>query len=121
MKLEIRGIPVDGALRTRVATKLAAAVQGLPAPVTALATFFDDNGPKGGRAMRCALTVRRPGRADLRVEQTATAARRAFDEAVTVLERELAQERDRLRESRRRPKKYYAARRLLATGAAPLA
>ncbi len=121
MKLEIRGVPVDGALRARVTMKLAAAVRALPAPVTALATFFDDDGPKGGRAVRCALTVRRPGRPDLRIEETTATARRAFEEAVTVLERELARERDRLRESRRRPKKYYVARRLLTAGSAPSA
>jgi hypothetical protein len=113
MRLEIRGIPVGAALRTRVAAKLTGAVAALPPPVTIRATFFDDNGPKGGRAMRCALTVRRPYAPDVRVEHTAASARRAFDESLAILHRELGEERDRVRESRRRPKKYYLARRLL--------
>jgi hypothetical protein len=40
--------------------------------------------------------------------------RRAFDEAFTVLERQLERDVERERQSRRRPKKYYVAKRLLS-------
>jgi ribosome-associated translation inhibitor RaiA len=113
--IEIRGIPVSPALRTRVMRELTHAVGRLSAaPVTVQATFFDDNGPKGGRATRCSLTVRVPYRPNIRVEHTAETARLAFDGSIATLERELAQYRERDRESKRHPKKYFAARRLLS-------
>jgi len=124
--IEIRGIPVGPALRTRVTRELTSAVARLSeTPVTVQATFFDDNGPKGGRAIRCAVTVRVPYRPNVRVEHTAETARLAFDGSVATLARELAQYRERDREDKRHPKKYFAARRLLmesepeATGAPP--
>jgi ribosome-associated translation inhibitor RaiA len=82
-------------------------------PVSASATFVDDNGPRGG-GVRCALTVRLPHRPALRAERTAETPRVALDAAFAALARQLAQYRERQRERRRRPKKYYAAKRLLA-------
>jgi ribosome-associated translation inhibitor RaiA len=87
-------------------------------PIKGQAAFFDDNGPKGGRAMRCALTVRLPFRPSIRVERSAVAPRLAFDEAFAVLERQLDRYRERDRDNKRHPKKYFAARRTL-TGEAP--
>jgi ribosome-associated translation inhibitor RaiA len=86
---------------------------------TARATvaFTDDNGPKGGRAMRCALGVTLPRRTRVRVEHTATTPRLALDGALDTLERELARFIERRRNAARHPKKYYAAQRLL--GARP--
>jgi ribosome-associated translation inhibitor RaiA len=84
------------------------------APVKGQAAFFDDNGPKGGRAMRCALTVRLPFRPSIRVERSAVTPRLAFDAAFAVLERQLERYRERDRDSKRHPKKYFAARRLQA-------
>jgi ribosome-associated translation inhibitor RaiA len=81
-------------------------------PLGAEVRFFDDNGPKGGRAIRCAVTVRLPYRPAVRVEEMAETARLAFDGAFATLERQLERYRERNRDSRRRPKKYYAARRL---------
>lgn len=101
------------AIRRRMATALG---RLNVAPVRALVTFFDDAGPKGGAAsVRCALTVRLPYRPSVRVEHTATSARLAFDAAFESLDRQLARYRDVDRDRRRRPKKYYAAKRLLAS------
>jgi hypothetical protein len=79
----------------------------------AILAFTDENGPKGGVAMRCAIELRLPRRRAVRVEHTATTGRLAFDGALDVLERDLTQLVERQREGARHPKKYYAARRLL--------
>jgi len=114
MAIEIRGVPADRALRARIMAQLTAALAHLTTkPTTAQATLFDENGPKGGPAMRCALTVRLPYRPHVRVEDTAETLRIAFDGAFAKLERELERYRDRDRESKRHPKKYYTARRLM--------
>lgn len=83
-------------------------------PVSARVAFIDDNGPKGGRALRCAITVQLPYRSAIRVEHSSTTPRRALDGAVARLERRLERYREIQRERRRYPKKYYAAKRLLA-------
>lgn len=120
MTIEIRGIRRDPALQARVERHIRAALERLRlAPVTVRATFFDDNGPKGGLAIRCALTVRLPYRPALRVERTAATQRPAFDGAFAALERRLERYRERDRDSRRHPKKYFVAKRLLESEAAP--
>jgi ribosome-associated translation inhibitor RaiA len=117
MNLEIRGIPGDEALRTHVATQLGAATEPpRPKPVAIEVGFVDENGPKGGVACRCSLTVRLPRRPPLHVEQLAETPRLAFDQAVTRLERRLLEDRGRERDRRRRPKKYHTAKRLLESG-----
>ena len=119
--IQIRGVGPDTALHMRAATLLRRRLERLgTAPVSGRASFSDENGPKGGRAMRCTLTVRLPYRPTLRVERTDVDPRRAFDAAVAVLDRELKRYREVDRERRRHPKKYFAARRALA-GAAPRA
>lgn len=113
----IRGIPSSSALRGRVAKQLTAALSPLQVkPVAAQVTFFDENGPKGGVAFRCAVTVRLPYRPVVRVEHIDTTPRRAFDGGFATLERQLQKYRERMAERGRRPKKYYAAKRLLAGG-----
>lgn len=98
-------------------SRLAAALGRLSvAPVAAAIAFFDDDGSRGGAAMRCALTVHLPYRPSLRSESTATDPRQAFDDALAALERQVDRYRERDRDSRRRPKKYYVARQLLAEG-----
>lgn len=95
----------------RVAREFGAMVARLGVrPMAARATFFDDDGPKGGKAIRCALTTRLPRVPTARVEHTAEAPGPAFDGALAKLERQLLQRRRRQRDSRRRPKKYFAAR-----------
>jgi ribosome-associated translation inhibitor RaiA len=84
------------------------------APITAWANFTDDDGPKGGAARRCALTIDVPYQPELRAEHSETSPRAAFDGAFAALEPQLARYRERARDDRRHPKKYYAARRVNA-------
>ena len=117
MTIDIRGMD-DRALCARVSRRVTAALGRLRvSPVAAQVVFFDDDGPKGGVATRCALTVRLPYRRALRVEHVAETPRLAFDGGFAVLERQLARFRER--ERRRRPKKYYVAKRLLTAGLEP--
>jgi ribosome-associated translation inhibitor RaiA len=112
-EVELRGMAVDAALRRRALTAVTAAVARVGVqPVRAHVTFFDDNGPKGGRAARCALTVRLPYRPHVRVEKVAETPRLAFDAALAVLERDLEVYRERARDAQRHPKKYFVAKRL---------
>lgn len=114
MTISIRGTGTDRVLRARARARLDGALAHLKvAPVTALVTFIDDNGPKGGRASRCALTVRLPYQPNIRVEETATTPRLAFDAAFASLERQLERYREEQRKRGRYPKKYFVAKRLL--------
>jgi ribosome-associated translation inhibitor RaiA len=120
MAIEIRGIGGNSALEAHVAGEMEAALGRMSvSPVEAEVVFFDENGPKGGIDTRCALTVRLPYRPPIRVEHVAEAPRLAFDRAFAALERQLARYVERARESRRRPKKYYVAKRLLGSEPGP--
>lgn len=115
-KIEFLGGAESPAARARVAARLRAVVDALPVtPTSARATFTDENGPKGGSAMRCALEVRLPRRTAIHVEDVAPTSRQAFDGALAKLERQLDRLREITREMQRRPKKYYAARRALTS------
>jgi len=117
MVIDILGMEKDRALRARAAKVVGMALELIKlAPVKAKITFFDDNGPKGGRGMRCAVDVRLPYRPPIRVEQVAETSRLAFDGAFGALERQLERYRERDRDIKRRPKKYFVAKRLLAGG-----
>jgi len=118
MTIHIRGIPDDLALRSRIVREMSAALLRLK-PVAAQVAFFDENGPKGGVSIRCALTVRLPRWPTLRVEQMGETARLAFDGGLVMLRRQIERHTERAREQRRRPKKYYAAKRLLMGGEPP--
>jgi ribosome-associated translation inhibitor RaiA len=83
-------------------------------PTVARATVSDENGPKGGPAIRCALEVKLPRRPAVHVEAVATTEQLAFESALTKLERAVARRRQIARDAKRRPKKYFAARRVLA-------
>jgi ribosome hibernation promoting factor len=114
VKVEIEGAPRSAALRARIAQGLGKAVRRTAAePKTALVSFTDVNGPKGGVGIRCSITVWMPRRRTVHVEEMATEARFAFSAAVDVLERGLRRQDERAQERRRRPKKYYVAKRLL--------
>jgi ribosome-associated translation inhibitor RaiA len=113
MTIEITGAAQQGALRELVSRRLEAALGTLRvAPVRAQAAFFDDNGPKGGPGIRCAPTIRVPYRPAIRAEDRAATARAAFEGALAALERSLERYRERERDARRRPKKYFVAKRL---------
>ena len=117
MVIDIHGVEKDRALRARSAKVVGAALENIKlAPIRATVTFFDDNGPKGGLGMRCAVDVRLPYRPAIRVEQVAETGRLAFDGAFAALERQLERYRQRDRDIKRRPKKYFVAKRLLAGG-----
>ena len=117
--IKITGLERDP-LRGRATRLMTEALARLTVgPVKGRVAFFDDNGPKGGRAMRCALTVRLPFRPSIRVERSAVTPRLAFDAAFAVLERQLERYRERDRDSKRHPKKYFAARRALADETSP--
>jgi ribosome-associated translation inhibitor RaiA len=110
--IKISGLERDPQ-RGRVTRLMTEALEKLAvAPVKGQVSFFDDNGPKGGRAMRCALTVRLPFRPSIRVERSAVTPRLAFDAAFAVLERQLERYRERDRDNKRHPKKYFAAGRI---------
>jgi ribosome-associated translation inhibitor RaiA len=82
-------------------------------PVGVRVSFSDEDGPKGGVGVRCALTVRLPGRPAIRVEHQTRTYPQAFEGAFEALKRQLKRTTRRRRQSRRYPKKYFVARRVL--------
>ena len=100
--------------RAYVTTRLRQVLSRLPLqPVTAHVTFADVNGPKGGNDIRCAMRVELPREPPIVVERMAPTPRLAIDAGYDRLVRQLVRHRERWQDSRRHPKKYYAARRLL--------
>jgi ribosome-associated translation inhibitor RaiA len=115
MTIAIHGIRQDTPLVARVSTRLGTVLDALRVtPISVKATFFDDDGPKGGPAIRCAISVRVPYRPLIRVEHISLTGRLAFEGALATLERQLERDRERVRDIKRRPKKYFVAKRLLA-------
>ena len=106
--------PLGTGVRARLARMLAG--HGIRSARLSVA-FVDDNGPKGGRAVGCAVSVALPRRPLVRVQHTATTPRLAFDGVLETLERRLRSMLGRMRDRARRPKKYFAARRLLTESA----
>ena len=114
VRLEIAGLPIDPSLRARIAQRIRRALVGVQtSPIHAHVTFVDVNGPKGGLDVRCAIDVQIPRTAPLHAEAVAKRDFTAFDRSAAVMTREIAQRLLRRQESGRRPKKYYAAKRLL--------
>jgi ribosome-associated translation inhibitor RaiA len=110
MSLVMEGIALNDPLRELIENKLAGmARRGRLRPTAVRVAFTDENGPKGGVDIRCALTVELPRRPATHANALAENARRAFDAAVETLERELSRERERRRDNARRPKKYFVA------------
>ena len=115
IKIEFRGSGEGRALRARVSAQLTGLVDALEfRPTSVRATFTDENGPKGGNAFRCALEVRLPRRTAVHVEAVSTTPRLAFDGGLAKLERQLARVRETSRVLKRRPKKYFVAKRALS-------
>lgn len=114
IRIEVLGVPKGGGLAGRISTRLARSLVRLPFRATgARVRFCDDSGPKGGAAIRCALSVRIPRRPAVHVEHVAASPRPSFDGALAKLERRLARSVQARRENRRHPKKYFAAVRAL--------
>lgn len=114
MTITVEGLSHDPTLRELILRRLNVLGERVrPAPVSARVNFTDENGPRGGNDTRCALTFEVPRRPSLHVEDLARNHRLAFDTAFASLERLALRERDSSRQQRRRPKKYYVAKRLL--------
>ena len=121
-QIEVTGLAADAPFRARVIERMRHALDKLAvAPVSAHVGFFDDNGPKGGVDARCAVTVALPYRPAVRVERLGETTRAAFDVTLETLERQLQRYGERRRTRARRPKKYFAAKRLLAGDTSPAA
>ncbi|HEU4370942.1 MAG TPA: HPF/RaiA family ribosome-associated protein [Methylomirabilota bacterium] len=121
MSLVMEGIALDDPLRAHVEEKLGGVIRGRRPPTAVRVGFRDENGPKGGLDIRCALTVELPRQAPVHAEAVAADHRLAFDGALGALRRELKAGRERRRDAARRPKKYYVAHRaLLPEGEAAL-
>jgi ribosome-associated translation inhibitor RaiA len=114
MSIEIRGLGIHPRLRTHITRRMSGALSRRHIrPVGARVTFTDEDGPRGGVGVRCALTVRVPGRPTLRVEHQARTHREAFEGSFESLKRQLERTTRRRRQRGRYPKKYFVARRLL--------
>jgi ribosome-associated translation inhibitor RaiA len=109
----VTGIARYRALAARVNRELTAALTARRMrPTSVRADFADEDGPTRAAALRCGLTVHVARRAPIHVEHVAETPHRAFELALGALERALERERERARDGRRRPKKYYAAKLL---------
>lgn len=116
-RIEFRGGAAGRAIRARVVSGLARLLASLPVePTAARVAFTDENGPKGGVAIRCALEVRLPRRPAVRVEEMASTPRLALDAGLAKLEHRLRRIRQTARESKRRPKTDYEAGRAVSAG-----
>jgi ribosome-associated translation inhibitor RaiA len=114
MEIHVEGNVGRPIPRGHATTRLRQVLSRLPVqPVTAHVTFADVNGPKGGNDIRCAVRVDLPREAPIVAERVASTPRLAFDAAYERVARQLERGRERRQDSRRHPKKYYAARRLL--------
>lgn len=112
--IAIESVNHDAALRALIVRKLETLSGRLrPAPVSVRVAFTDENGPKGGVGIRCALTLELPRRPALHAEDVAETHRVAFDRALASLERRSLRDLEAGRTRRRRPKKYFVAKRLL--------
>jgi CBS domain-containing protein len=102
----------EAARRLRLAARMRATLAALPGRVTsARLTFTDQDGPRGGPAVRCAATVTLAGWGRLHVEDDDATPELALAGALARLQRRLDRRRELDRERGRRPKKYYAAAR----------
>jgi ribosome-associated translation inhibitor RaiA len=70
--------------------------------VRAHVRLHDENGPKGGLAVRCRIEARVPRRGPIHVTARATSARAALVDALDKLERRLRHLREAARDRRRR-------------------
>ena len=114
LRLEIAGDRIAPSLQTRIAQRIRQTLVGVQtSPVHARVTFADVNGPKGGVDIRCAINVQIPRTAPLYATAIADRHITAFNRSADVIARRIARQLSRREESGRRPKKYYAARRLL--------
>ena len=96
MFIEITGLGERDDLRIR-AERLLHDVLERRRAVAGRAAFFDDDGPRGGEAIRCALTVTPRRGAAVRVESIARTDAAAFNSAIAILKRRLKRRAERIR------------------------
>ena len=97
-------------ITTRAMGRVTQLLATFPVPATAAQLrLTDENGPKGGNDIRCALTVKLPRHPSIHVAEVATSAESALDGAVAKLRRRLTRRRTEFLDRRRHPKKYFAA------------
>jgi ribosome-associated translation inhibitor RaiA len=110
MSFVMEGLAQDDPLRAVIEEKVPAVIgHGRVRPTQVRVAFTDENGPKGGIAVRCALTVEVPRRPAAHTSAVAETRRLALDGAVEALDRLLVRTRQRRRALARRPKKYFIA------------
>jgi len=116
MTIVIDGIGHDPEFRALVETKLQETVDSHGVtPLSARVGFVDENGPKGGVASRCTIVLDVPRWPAIAVHHVAESPRLGFDQALAALAEQVQRRVERARDSRRRPKKYFVAKRLLTT------
>jgi hypothetical protein len=112
MLTRISGVGARGRLRAEIVRRLERLVarRGV-APRAVRVAFFDDDGPRGGVAVRCALTLTPSKGPIIRVEHTARTYSAAFKGALTILARQLKRRVQRRRRRTRYPRPRPAALR----------
>ncbi|MGH7318595.1 MAG: HPF/RaiA family ribosome-associated protein [Candidatus Rokuibacteriota bacterium] len=104
MLTEILGLRGQRRLRVEVAKQLRGLLgRRRIAPVSVRVAFFDDDGPRGGVAIRCALTVKPKRGPVIRVEHTARSHFAAFNGRLAILKRQLKRRVERGRRRTRYP------------------
>ena len=105
MLSKITGLRGQERLRIEVVKRMRRLLERRGAsPHTVRIAFFDDDGRRGGVAIRCALTVTPSRGPSVRVEHTARTYSAAFKGALTVLTRRLKRRVQRQRRRRRYPR-----------------
>jgi hypothetical protein len=110
--VEVAGITEAAAASARLTARL----QRVLAPLGRAAqrcrvAFGDENGPKGGRDLRCRITVSVARRPPISVSAKEVDAPAAFQEALDRLRRRLERTIVARRDASRHPKKYFVAAR----------
>jgi ribosome-associated translation inhibitor RaiA len=114
MGIDVRGLRVYPRLRIHITRRMSGVLgRRRIRPISARVTFSDEDGPRGGVGIRCALTVRLPGRPTIRVEHQARTYRQAFEGGFESLRRQLKRTTRRRWQSRRYPKKRFVTERLI--------
>jgi ribosome hibernation promoting factor len=112
MKVRIQGQPGQRLPRAHITSRLTHVLERAPfESLSTTVTFADLNGPRGGDDIRCTFVVDLPHTPSIRVEGRGPTPRLAFDVGYDRLVRRLGRSRERWRDQRRHPKKYFAAKR----------
>lgn len=113
MLVRVSGLRGRDRLRSDVVTQIRRLLERRGAsPRAVRIAFFDDDGPRGGVAIRCALTLTPSRGPSIRVEHTARTYSAAFKGALTVLTRRVKRRAQRQRHRTRYPRPRSAAVRL---------